>query len=120
MRSFPIYLLKLNGARKIVFPEDRLDVGHPTYWRETVSRIVAEFYGIPPRRIQELPYCQSRARIVGHTIYWGFRRKAPEGLLKTIQVALGDAELRAVYDEHERRLRAEVLKFRRFVSEYRQ
>lgn len=116
MDSFPLYLLKL-GDWQVVFPDDRADIGHTDFWEQTVSQIVARHYHIPQRRLANLPYCQRRARVVGSTVYYGGKHDA--ALLKVIRKTLGDASLIFAHDDHERRLREDVLEFRRLVRRHR-
>ncbi len=113
MISFPIYILKLGGEIKFVFPEDRKDIGHTDFWEEKVAKIVAVHHKIPLNKLIDLPYCQRRARVVGTKVYYGER--PDPALLKAIRLALGDDRLVFAYDDHEKRLRGDVLEFRRLV-----
>jgi hypothetical protein len=115
--SFPIYILHLGPAVKIVFPENRADLAHPDFWEQTVCQLVARHFGISPTKLANLPYCQRRARIVGHKVYYG-ETHDPE-LLRKIREALGNSELVFCYDDHEKRLREDVRHFRRLVRDRR-
>jgi hypothetical protein len=113
MNTFPIYLLRLGGDWEVVFTNDRADIGHTDFWEQNLSQIVAKHYGIPQKRLDNLPYCQWRARVVGNTVYYG--GKHDPQLLKTIRNELGDASLVFVHDNHEKRLLVDVREFRRLV-----
>jgi len=117
MSSFPLYLLKLSDDWKVVFPEDRANIGHTDFWEHTVSHIVARHFRIPQKRLANLPYCQKRARVVGSTVYYG--GKPDPQLLQTIRTALGDAALVFAHDDHEKRLREDVREFRRLIRRHR-
>jgi hypothetical protein len=115
--SFPIYILKLGDETKVVFPEDRKDIGHTDFWEEKVAKIVVAYHKIPLKKLIDLPYCQRRARVVGTKVYYG-ERPDPV-LLNAIRLALGDDRLVFAFDEHEKRLRDDVLEFRRLVRRAR-
>lgn len=115
--SFPIYMLHLSQQWRIVFPDSKRDIGHVDFWEHTVSHLVAAHYKIPQAKLASLPYCQRRARIVGNTIYSG--QKPDRKLLLAIRKATENGKLRFAYDEHEKRLRADVLEFRKLVRHYR-
>jgi hypothetical protein len=55
--------------------------------------------------------------VVGNTVFHG--GKPDPKLLQTIRKALGDASLVFAHDRHEKRLRADVLEFRRQVRRHR-
>ena len=116
MRTFPIYLLKLGDEIVVVHPEDRKDIGHSEFWETTASRLVAEHFGIPQRLLVNLPYCQHRARIVGNRIYYGENPEAK--LLRLIRKTLGNSKLEFVYDDHEKRLRHDVVELRKLASRF--
>ena len=113
---YPLYLLQLGADLRVVFPEDRQDIGHTDFWEQTVSHIVAKHYGIPQKSLTNLPYCQRRCRVVGNTVYYG-ERPDPEllRLLREAVGAVGKDELVFCFDEHERRLREDVRQFKRLV-----
>jgi hypothetical protein len=110
---FPIYLLRLGPSIQVVVPENREDLDHPDFWEQTVCLLVARHFGIPPRKLANLPYCQRRARIVGNKVEYGEARD-PE-LLRLICEALGNPELVFRYDDHEKRLRENVRDFKKLV-----
>jgi len=116
MSTFPIYLLRLGDDWKVVFPEDRADIGHTDFWEQTVSHIVARHFGIPQKMLDNQPYCQRRARIVDNRVYYGGR--SVPALLKVVRAALGDESLHFVYDHHEKRLKEDVRTFNRLVRRY--
>jgi hypothetical protein len=111
--SFPIYLLVLGSRIRVVFPEGKEDIGHCDFWERTVAQLVADHYRVPARRLLNLPYCQRRARVCGHSVYYG--GKPHPVLLRAIRKALGEQALDFVHDDHERRLRSDVLAFRRLI-----
>lgn len=113
---FPVYLLKLEEQWRIVFPNDRADIGHMDYWEQTISHIVAQHYGIPQKKLANLPYCQRRARIVDNKVYYG--EKPDAELLNLLRKAVGNDQLVFVYEDHEKRLREDVLEFRRLIGRY--
>jgi hypothetical protein len=114
--DFPVYLLRLGQDWQVVFPAGKTDMGHTDFWEETVSRIVAHHYKIPREKLMNLPYSERRARIVGNQVYYGGRRD-PD-LLEAIRKATGNSELAFCFDEHERRLKEDVLELRRLVRRY--
>jgi hypothetical protein len=117
MTSYPVYILRLGDKTVIVAPQYRQqDVGHTEFWESTVARIVARHFRIPVEKLLNLPYCQSRARVVGNTVYFGGRHDP--NLLEQIRAALGNPDLSFAYDNHERRLREDVHQFRRLVKRY--
>jgi hypothetical protein len=117
MATFPLYLLELDDDVKVVFPETKKDIGHNDFWEHSVSHMVAARFHIPQIRLANLPYCQKRARICGNFIYSGGK---PDGkLLSRIRKAVGNNRLVFVFDNHEKRLREDVLEFRRLVRRYR-
>jgi len=71
--------------------------------------MVARHFGLPPRKLANLPYCQRRARIVGNKVYYG--ETHDPALLGLICEALGNSELVFCYDDHEKRLRGDVRQF---------
>lgn len=80
---------------------------------QTVSNLVARYFKIPQERIANLPYCQRRARIVGDTMYYGEQPDAE--LVSVIRKAVGNENLAVVHDDHEKRLREDVVAFRKIV-----
>jgi hypothetical protein len=98
----PIYILRLGNADGIVFPEERMDLGHCDFWEQCVSLIVAKHYHIPIRKLMDLPYCQRRARICSDIIL--YREACGRALLAKIRKAVEQAELVFAYHEHEKRL----------------
>jgi len=115
-KSFPIYMLWLDDAWKVVFPKNHADIGHTEFWEQTVSHIVAQHFGIPQKKLDNLPYCQRRARVVGNTVYYGGRPDPT--LLKAIRGALDSRSFFFTFDDHEKRLRADVAEFRQLVQRY--
>jgi hypothetical protein len=113
---YPLYLLRRGKGWQVVFPEDKADIGHADFWENTVSVLVGARCNIPQVELANLPYCQRRARIVGDVVYYGGR---PEpDLLEAIRKATGNAKLAFCYDEHERRLKEDVLELRKLVRRY--
>jgi hypothetical protein len=108
---FPIYILHLGPKIQIVFPENRENIDHPDFWEQTVCCLVARHFGIPPRRLANLPYCQRRARIVGNKVHYG-ETHDPD-LLRLNRERLGNPHLVFCYDDHEKRLREDVRRFKR-------
>jgi hypothetical protein len=94
-----------------VFPKNREDLDHPDFWEQTVCHLVARHFGIRPRRLANLPYCQRRARIVGDKAYYG-ETYDPE-LLGLVRETLQNLNLFFVYDVHEKRLREDIRLFRK-------
>jgi hypothetical protein len=74
--SFPIYILRLGSRTRIVVPEVRADLGHSTFWKQTVSNIVADHYRIPRKELKDLSYSQRRARICGNRVYFGEKQSS--------------------------------------------
>ncbi len=117
MNTFPVYLLQLDDTIQVALPEGKEDIGHSEFWGRTVSHIVAKHYNIPQVKLANLPYCQRRARIVDNTCYYG---ETPDlKLLDLIHRAVGNKGLAFVYDDHEKRLKDDVLEFRKLVRRYR-
>ncbi len=114
--TFPIYILRLGDETVIVEPQDRQDVGHTDFWEATVASMVARHFRIPVTKLLNLPYCQSRARVVDNKVYYG--GKHDPDLLERIRAALHNADLQFAYDGHERRLPEDVRQFRRLVKRY--
>lgn len=101
--SFPIYILDLGGKDyTIVFPEGKTDLDHSQFWEDTVARLVARHFRLPLEEVANLVYCQRRARINGQNVLYG--EKQTTKLLRLIEKALGQKDMRWVYDEHEQRL----------------
>ncbi len=115
--SYPIYILDLDSTIQIVFPDNREDLPHPDFWEQTVCHLVARHFGIPSRRLANLPYCQRRARIVGNKVYYG-ETHDPD-LLRLIREALANSELVFCYDDHEKRLGGDVRQLERLVRQRR-
>jgi hypothetical protein len=117
MPTYPVYLLQLGDTIQVVFPEDKSDIGHADFWEQKVSLLVAKQYSVPQAKLANLPYCQRRARIVDDKCYYG---ETPDPtLLEQIRQAVGDMQLSFVHDDHERRLKEDVLGFHRLVRRYR-
>jgi hypothetical protein len=114
IESFPIYILHLGSEVQIIFPENQKDLDHPDFWEQTVSLLVACHFGIPPRKLANLPYRQRRARVVGNKVYYG--ETHDPALLRLICESLGNSELVFCYDDHEKRLRGGVRQFRRLAK----
>lgn len=117
MQTYPIYLLQLGDAVQVVFPDGKEDIGHTDFWESTVSHSVAKHYNIPQAKLANLPYCQRRARIADNKCYYG--ETADRKLLDLIRQAIGSANLVFIHDDHERRLKEDVLEFRKLVQRYR-
>jgi hypothetical protein len=115
MNSFPLYLLRFGQHWQIVVPEDKADICHIDFWEQTVCRIVAQDFRIPTAKLTNLPYCQRRARVVGNKIYYGGKPNAD--LLQLIREAVGNEAF--VFDNHEKRLREDVLEFGRLMRRYK-
>jgi len=114
--DFPVYVLRFGEEWQVVFPKDQTDTGHTDFWEQTVSFLVAKHFKIPQLKLVNLPYSQRRARIVGNRVYYGGR---PEiGLLQAIRKATGNNELILCFDDHERRLKEDVLELRRLIRRY--
>jgi hypothetical protein len=105
--GFPIYILDDDS---IVYTIE--DISHCDYWEKTVSRIVAEKYGISQKDISNLPYCIRRARVVNNNLYCG--EKISQKLLKKIEKTL-KIKLKLVYDEHEARLVSDMLEYKLLI-----
>lgn len=91
--GFPVYILD-NG--NVLYTS--LNINHDQFWEETVHYIAARQLGVPSYKIKNLPYCQKRARIVGHVLYCG------ESLPKRIKLKLlklFGPDLDIVHDDHE-------------------
>jgi hypothetical protein len=116
LASFPIYLLRCDGQWNVVFPQDRSDIGHTEFWEQSVSQIVANYYGIPAIKLANLPYCQRRARIVGNKVFYGEDHNCK--LLQVVRKTFANKKLVFDYDDHEKRLPLDVLGFRRLVRRY--
>ncbi len=71
MTSYPVYLLRLGDKTVIVAPDEREDVGHTDFWEQKVAAIVGSHFHIPVEKLLNLPYCQSRARVVDNKVYYG-------------------------------------------------
>lgn len=116
MDTYPVYLLRLGKKWNVVFPENKEDIGHTDFWEKTVAHLVAKHFKIPQAKLTNLPYSQRRARIVGNTVYYGGR---PEpDVLQAVRQTTGNDLLVFCFDEHERRLREDVLEFRRLVRRH--
>jgi hypothetical protein len=114
--SFPIYLLREGADWHVILPEDRMDIGHVDWWEQTTSYLISRRYMIPRRKLTNLPYCVRRARIVGNVVYYG---EYPDpALLEAIRQATGNPELTFCYDDHERRLKADVRELRKLIRRY--
>lgn len=117
MKSYPVYLLQLGDTIQVVFPEDKEDIGHMDYWESVVSYLAAKLFNIPQAKLANLPYCQRRARIVDDRCLYG--EKPDPALLNLIRQAVRHDNLAFVYDDHEKRLKGDVLEFRKLVRRYR-
>ena len=112
MGTSRVYLLRLGGPWKVVFPEgradrlqgaDRLDLRRPALRHPAVAA------GEPP---------VLRAVGSGRREQGVLRRQAGPELLQAIREALGDGSLEFAHDRHEKRLGEEVLEFRRLVRRH--
>lgn len=110
LNSFPLYIL---DDDTILYVKE--DINHVDYWYNTVSKIVSDKYGVPRRKILNLPYCQRRARVVGNNFYCG--EKISKKLFKNIEKALG-LKLKHVYDEHESRCEINMGEFKALKNPY--
>jgi hypothetical protein len=109
-------LLRFGDSWQVVFPKNKANIGHTDFWEQTVSHIVADYYKIPQSKLANLPYCQRRGRIVDRTVFYG---GCPEpDLLQVIRKATGNQELVFCFDEHERRLKADVLALRKLIRRF--
>ena len=117
MNIFPLYLLELGKDTKVVFPDGKEDIGHSDFWERTISNVVAGYYDIPLSKLFNLPFCQRRARVVGDKCYYG-EKTTPE-LLDLVRKAVGNERLAFFFDDHEKRLKEDVLEFRKLVRRYR-
>jgi hypothetical protein len=117
MQVYPVYFLQLGDSVQVVFPKDKEDIGHTEFWETIASSLIAKHYRMPQATLVNLPYCQRRARIVGNKCYYG-ETPDPE-LLDLIRQAVGNKNLAFVHDDHERRLKEDVVEFRKLVRRYR-
>jgi hypothetical protein len=117
MQTYPVYLLEFGDTTHVVFPEGKEEIDHTDYWETVVSHLVAKHYHIPQAKLANLPYCQRRARVVGDRCLYG--ENPDPTLLNQIRQAVGHDNLIFVYDDHEKRLRGDVLEFRRLIRRYR-
>jgi hypothetical protein len=115
--AFPVYFLQLGDEWQVAIPDDREDIGHTDFWEQAVANTVAKHYGIPEKQLANLPYSQRRARIVGDKVFYG--EKPDQELLRLLREAVGNDRLVFVHDDHEKRLREDVLAFRRLMRHYR-
>jgi hypothetical protein len=108
--TFPIYIL---DDSTILYT--KTDLNHVDYWYDTVSKIVSEKHGIPKRKLQNLPYCQKRARVVDNKLYCGEKlsKKIHNKIEKTLNM-----KLKIVYDEHETRCPHELAEFKALKNPY--
>ena len=118
-KSFPVYILDLSGEDRIVFPENREDLSHSEFWETVVTGIVAQHYRIAVARLENLPYCQRRARIVlarnkPPIVYYGEQQS--DELLAAIAAAVEIPDLQWRYDDHEKRLEFDVLELRQLID----
>lgn len=114
-RTFPIYLLRFEDQWQVIVPEDRQDIGHTDFWEQTVSHLVAKRFRLPQKDLENLPYCQRRARIVEpDKIYYG--EEFDPRLLDAIRNAVGKVKLEFRYDDHERRLQEDVSQLKRLLD----
>ena len=112
--TYPIYILELSDW-KIIFPDNKEDLGHTEFWEREVAGIVASHFSIPKHRLLNLPYSQRRARIVNNTIYYG--ETPSTKLLHRIRKALDNNQLQFVYDNHEKRLSEDYFRFKRLITQ---
>ncbi len=112
---YPVYLLEFGEEIKVVFPDDKQDIGHTEFWEQFVSFLVADHYRVPQDKLANLPYCQRRCRIVGKKLFYG--EKDGVEVLRLVEKAVGE-ELTLFPEEHEKRLREDVRVFRRLVRRY--
>jgi len=76
--------------------------------------MVAKHYRIPLKPLENLPYCQRRARVTSSgLVYYG--EKQTKKLLLAIKKALGESELTWVFDDHEMRLPEDVSEFNQLL-----
>lgn len=114
--NFPIYILELDGRDVVVFPQDKADISHSDFWEQTVAAIIAKNFGISHKRLMNIPYCQRRARVSSKGfVFYG--EKQTKTLLQRISKAIGESDLRWVYDEHEARLSFDVMEFKRLIRD---
>ena len=114
MKTYPIYILDLDGNDKVVFPKEKSDLSHSEFWEETVAGLVAAHFGIPRGPLTNLPYCQRRARISSNgSVYFG--EQQTNKLLNLIATAVGAKKLSWVYDDHEKRLPLDISEFERMI-----
>lgn len=110
--GFPLYILDDDSVLYTIS-----DLNHVDYWYETISKIVAGKYGIPRKKIINLPYCQRRARVIGENFYYG--EKITKKLLKKIEKIL-NRKLKYIYDEHETRCPINLAEFKAAKNPYLQ
>lgn len=102
--GFPVYIL---DDDTIVYIEK--DCDHLTFWNNTVKYLVSKKFNVSLQEIENLPYCQRRARVVGSRIYCG--ENVSKKLLKKIEKIL-KMNLILCFDEHESRCPISVSEFK--------
>lgn len=107
--GFPLYILDDDTLVVVVS-----DISHCDFWESTVAAIVAEKNGLRLSVLLNLPYCQRRARIVGHRLYCG--EDVSPALLRSIEAVTGRT-LKLIYDEHETRCLMSVAEFTSLVKQ---
>ena len=113
--TYPVYILDLNDEDVVVFPEDKVDISHSEFWKQTAAPLVAKHFSIPLTPLLNIPYCQRRARISTKGIVF-FGENHTKALLRTICKATGETRLRWIFDEHEARLPLDVADFNNLIS----
>ena len=108
--NYPIYILDFGDSKfEIVFPEGKKDLMHVEFWKYTVAPMVAKRLRLSLKELENLPYCQRRARICGKNVYYG--EEPSHELLRQIKEAVGEKALAFVYEEHETRLEFDIMEF---------
>ena len=114
--TYPLYILDLNGKDVVVFPKEKPDIPHSEFWEQTVAPLLAEHFGIPLKPLLNIPFCQRRARVSSNGLVF-YGEKQTKTLLRKISKAIGETDLRWVFDEHEARLLFDVLEFDRLLRD---
>lgn len=106
-QTYPIYILE--QPLRIIFPEDKRDIGHVKFWEKVVSKIVAKETGISLYDLNNIPYSCKRARVVGDIVYYG--EEQSDDLLSAIKESTGNSNLKFAYDDHEKTLKFDIKEF---------
>lgn len=106
--GFPVYILDDDTILYEVSSKT-----HPEFWEATVADVVSDKFNMPKSKIDNLPYCQRRGRVVGVTFYCG--ESINKKLLNQVSKAVG-VKLSLRYDEHETRCSYELAEFRGLKS----